>query len=82
MGDIADERTLLHARLIRDADKLDNCRVKLEESLEAMLGVPAEEAGAGLISPNVWEACMRRESVLSRPKDTGRLLGILYCAVL
>ena len=31
---ITDERTLLHAKLIRDADKLDNCRVKLEESME------------------------------------------------
>ena len=27
---VEDPRTLLHARLIRDADKLDNCRVKLE----------------------------------------------------
>lgn len=34
---IEDERTLLHARLIRDADKLDNCRVKLEESMETLL---------------------------------------------
>ena len=80
LGDIADERTLLHARLIRDADKLDNCRVKLEESLEAMLGVPAEEAGAGLISPNVWEACMRRESVLSADRRTPVDYWVSYIA--
>ena len=36
---IHDARTLFHAKLIRDADKLDNCRVKLEASVEAMLGV-------------------------------------------
>ena len=30
---VTDSRSLLHARLIRDADKLDNCRVKLEENL-------------------------------------------------
>lgn len=30
---ITDPRTLLHARLIRDADKLDNCRVKLKDDL-------------------------------------------------
>ena len=29
---IEDERTLLHARIIRDADKLDNCRVKLVDA--------------------------------------------------
>ena len=62
---IEDERTLLHARLIRDADKLDNCRVKLEASVEAMLGVSEKAAGEGLISPAVWESCLRRESVLS-----------------
>ena len=42
---ITDERTLLHAKLIRDADKLDNCRVKLEEAMETLLGV--DEKGAG-----------------------------------
>ena len=62
---IEDKRTLLHARLIRDADKLDNCRVKLEASVEAMLGVSEKAAGEGLISPAVWESCLRRESVLS-----------------
>ena len=36
---IQDERTLFHAKMIRDADKLDNCRVKLVDSVEAMIGV-------------------------------------------
>ena len=31
-------RTLLHARLIRDADKLDNCRVKLKDDLLVIYG--------------------------------------------
>ena len=35
---VGDSRTLLHARLIRDADKLDNCRVKLEDPLETFAG--------------------------------------------
>ena len=50
---IHDARTLFHAKLIRDADKLDNCRVKLEASVEAMLGVSEKAAGEGLISPAV-----------------------------
>ena len=41
---IQDERTLFHAKMIRDADKLDNCRVKLLDSVEAMIGVPQEHA--------------------------------------
>lgn len=70
IGEINDERSLLHARLIRDADKLDNCRVKLEESLEVLLGVSAQEAGESSLSPAVWEACCERKSVLSSLRET------------
>ena len=62
---ITDERTLLHAKLIRDADKLDNCRVKLEEAMETLLGVDEKGAGEGMIAPKVWASCMAKESVLS-----------------
>ena len=37
---------LFHARLIRDADKLDNFRVKLEDDLLTFMGTPGEEIGA------------------------------------
>lgn len=77
---ITDERTLLHARLIRDADKLDNCRVKLEASIEAMLGVSEEVAGEGLISPAVWESCLRRESVLSADRHAPVDYWVSYLA--
>lgn len=77
---ITDERTLLHARLIRDADKLDNCRVKLEASIEAMLGVSEETAGEGLISPKVWESCLRRESVLSADRHVPVDYWVSYLA--
>ena len=44
--DIADKDRLLYVQLIRDADKLDNCRVKLEEPVEVLLGCTAEEVGS------------------------------------
>ena len=50
---ITDPRTLLHARLIRDADKLDNCRVKLKDDLQIFMGASAEEIGAQEITPVV-----------------------------
>lgn len=77
---ITDERTLLHARLIRDADKLDNCRVKLVASIEAMLGASEEAAGEGLISPAVWESCLRRESVLSADRHVPVDYWVSYLA--
>lgn len=77
---IADRRTLLHAKLIRDADKLDNCRVKLVESVETMLGMDEEEAGKGKISPKVWESCMKKESVFSADRQTGADYWVSYVA--
>lgn len=77
---IHDARTLFHAKLIRDADKLDNCRVKLEASVEAMLGVSEKAAGEGLISPAVWESCLRRESVLSADRHVPVDYWVSYLA--
>ena len=67
---VDDPRTLFHAKMIRDADKLDNCRVKLEEKIETLFDVSEEEAGSGLISDKVWESCLKKESVLSADRVT------------
>ena len=77
---ITDERTLLHARLIRDADKLDNCRVKLEEPMETLLGVDEKGVGEGVIAPKVWESCMAKESVLSSDRVSKVDYWISYIA--
>ena len=67
---IQNERELLHARIIRDADKLDNCRVKLEDTVETILGVSAEEVGRTKISKAVMEQFKRKESILSSMRKT------------
>lgn len=77
---IEDERILFHSKMIRDADKLDNCRVKLEESVEAMIGVPKEKAGEGLISPKVWESCLKKEAVMSSDRVTPVDYWVSYVA--
>lgn len=77
---IENERALLHARIIRDADKLDNCRVKLEENVEILVGASAETAGASAISPAVWESCLRRESVYSPDRKTPMDFWVSYLA--
>lgn len=81
LEEITDERTLLHARLIRDADKLDNCRVKLEESMETLLDMDEETVGASEISPNVWASCLTEESVLSADRVTGMDYWMSYLAL-
>ena len=78
---IRDERELLHARIIRDADKLDNCRVKLEESMETLLDMDEKTVGASPISPKVWESCKAEKSVLSADRKTGMDYWMSYLAL-
>ena len=65
---ITDERTLLHARLIRDADKLDNCRVKLEDAMETLLDLSADEVGKYAISPKVREDAFAGKCICSKDR--------------
>lgn len=77
---IQDERTLLHARLIRDADKLDNCRVKLVDDFEAFLEASAEETGASRITPKVREDALAGKSILSADRVTPIDYWVSYLA--
>ena len=45
-----------------------------------MLGVSEETAGEGLISPKVWESCLRRESVLSADRQVPVDYWVSYLA--
>lgn len=77
---IEDERTLLHARIIRDADKLDNCRVKLVDSFEALFDTDGETVGASAISPAVAEDAFSGTSVLSEHRETLMDYWVSYVA--
>src|SRR5699024_993463 len=73
-------RQLLHVQLIRDADKLDNCRVKLEEPIEVLLGCTSEEVGRQDISPEVWEECLAHTSVHLEKRKTKMDYWVSYVA--
>lgn len=77
---ITDDRTLMHARIIRDADKLDNCRVKLEDTIETILGVSAREVGETAISGEILEQFRRKESILSSARRTKMDYWLSYLA--
>lgn len=80
VGMIEDERTLLHVKLIRDADKLDNCRVKLEDSIQVLLGMDGDEVGRQEISDKVWKTCLDHKSVLSKDRRTKMDYWVSYTA--
>ena len=77
---LSDEKTLLHARLIRDADKLDNCRVKLVDSLDILLGMDAGKVGELSISPKVWDQCLQEKAVYSPYRENRMDYWVSYVA--
>lgn len=67
------DRTLLHARILRDADKLDNFRVKIEEPVENLF--PGHRTDLkimenSLISEPVYSALRNRKSVNIKDRKT------------
>lgn len=80
VGKIEDERTLLHARLIRDADKLDNCRVKLMDDMRVLLSMDEEEVGRQAITDTIWETCLKHQSIRSADRVTRMDYWVSYIA--
>lgn len=75
---IEEERMLLHTRLIRDADKLDNCRVKLEDSVEVLLNKTAEEAGKEAITDKIFQTACEKKSIFSPDRKTAMDYWVSY----
>lgn len=77
---IQDPRTLLHCKIIRDADKLDNFRVKSVDSLEAHFDLSREEIQKEGISENVLQAVRERRCVHKEERRTHLDMWISYLA--
>lgn len=80
LSGVTDARALLHARLIRDADKLDNCRVKLVDATETFLGASPKEIGTQEISPNIYDFVFQNKCILSADRKTAMDYWVSYVA--
>jgi putative nucleotidyltransferase with HDIG domain len=80
VGIIEDKQILLHAKLIRDADKLDNCRVKLVDDMKLLLGMDAGKVGAQSVTDLVFRTCMAYKSVRSENRITKMDYWVSYIA--
>lgn len=65
------DEELLFAKLIRDADKIDNFQVKQNSNLQNLLGETKEEVEHDKISEDVWEQFMQEKTILSSTRKTG-----------
>ena len=80
LPEMKDERILLHCKLIRDADKLDNFRVKATESLEAHFDVSKEIVETEEVSDNIMEAIREERSILRNERTTHLDMWVSYLA--
>lgn len=75
------EQELLHARLIRDADKIDNYRVKRDDTIEALLDMSAEELGTYEISDHIFETFASHKTILKNDRKTPMDMWVSFLAL-
>ncbi|MGL4108397.1 HD domain-containing protein [Clostridium sp. LP20] len=74
------EKEELHIKLIRDADKLDNFRVKKFEKFETLFDISEEVLGAEGISENIIENVRKHEPILHINRKTFMDMWVSYLA--
>lgn len=73
-------RALLHARIIRDADKLDNFRVKTEDPVSAMLDISAEELGSIDVSDHILAEFLAHHQIKKEDRHTKMDMWVSFIA--
>lgn len=76
------KRMILHTKLIRDADKVDNFRVKSEEAVETMVDVTAKELGREEITPFIYDTFLKHEPILNADRKTHMDMWVSYLGYL
>ena len=76
------DQELLHAQLIRDADKMDNYRVKRDDTIEALLDMSAEELGTYEISEHIFETFASHKTLLKNDRKTPMDMWVSFLALL
>lgn len=75
------EQELLHAKLIRDADKMDNYRVKRDDTIEALLDMSAKELGTYKISDHIFETFASHKTILKNDRKTPMDMWVSFLAL-
>lgn len=74
------EKERLHCAIIRDADKLDNFRVKEVERVETFFDISEQELGEEAVSPVILDYVRSRRSVPSQERVTHMDFWISFLA--
>ena len=60
------EREIFFSKLIRDADKLDNYRVKVEDTFESIFGTTKEEVDKSTVTPKIFEDFKKEQLIVTK----------------
>lgn len=80
VDDGINERTLMFVHLIRDADKLDNFRVKETETMETLFNISLDELEKEDISDMIYDQFMNNELIYGPDRKTHLDMWISYIA--
>ena len=64
------EREILFAKIIRDSDKLDNYRVKVNDTFEAIIGATQEEVENSTYTEKIFEDFKKEQLIVSKECKT------------
>lgn len=71
---------ILHCKIIRDADKLDSFRAKVEDDIYTMANITAYDIETSYITDKVYDDFMNHKTILSKDRKTGIDIWISYIA--
>lgn len=74
------DQELLHAQIIRDADKLDSFRAKSIEDIYTMSNITEEEIISSSVSKNIYNDFLEEKTILSKDRKTGLDIWVSYIA--
>lgn len=78
--DVLNERELLHAKIIRDADKTDNFRVKATDKFEDMFNSSKEKLEQDIITDKIYNDFMNNRVIISSERITDMDCWVSYLA--
>lgn len=75
-----DERELLFAKIIRDADKTDNFEVKQYQDFESLFKASEQEVQEEKITDDIWNVFLQEKTIISSQRVTNMDKWLSYLA--
>lgn len=75
-----DERELLFAKIIRDADKTDNFKVKQYQDFESLFKASEQEVQEEKITDGIWNVFLQEKTIISSQRVTNMDKWLSYLA--